>query len=1003
VADKSSLLLTPEQRLLFTAIPEDLPENDLIRYYTLTPEDLTFIKRHHGSHNRLGIALQLCILRYLGRALTDVPSVPERVIVYVAQQLGLSPTAFARYGQRTNTLYEHLARLRQQYGYRNYGWSGMLQLTRHLLPLAMESDDSLPLVEEALAFLRAQKVIAPGITTTERLAWRIQKIARQRVYGRLTKLLTTEQAQLLDKLLCAEKDKGNVTPLAWLRLPTKKPSSRGMYHLLERIAYLKQLQLPKCPPNVHPNRVRQLARHCRYYQAQPLAKFGFARRYAYLMAYLNELQSQLSDQLLDMFDRWQGDLMRRGRNAQKHHLYKHVTVLNRTLNTLAKALSAFLEAKEQASDPFEAVFAVVDEAVLMETLNSAQETMRPPDMDFRDLLENRYTRRRKAMLQMYRALSFQAVAAKNPTLEALDYVVMLQDQFNQRVRGVEQVIKKQTMTAPLEHLKRTKWKRHALKGETINPNYYEMAAWQRLKEGLRAGDIAVAGSRRYREFDSYLLSQEEWQQLQETDQTRLAISDDVQAYLQERQQRIEELLTQLEQAVAQGDLLTLDADGILHLKALQKSTPDEAIEWRRKLYNQLPLMQLAEVVIEVDGWTDFLKPFTHLTSGQRPVGEQKTILVAALMGLGMNLGLAQMAQATAFSYRQLAWIAEWYIRPETLRQALAELDNFVLHHPFSRHWGQGSTSSSDGMRIVVPVEAANAMYNARYFGFKRGVTIVTHAADIWMPFEAVVSKDASEALHVIDALCHHETDFDILEHHTDTGGYTYHVFALCMMLGFRFRPRIRAMAKQYLFTVEPVTIEPALQHLVKGQVDIDLIKENWAQMRRLAASIRHGTVSASLIMRKLASYPRQNQLAKAFNEIGKLERTVFVLEYLLDQSFQQQIRRALNKGEAIHSLARALTIGQAGELYEREVDAQMNRASSLMLLVSTISAWNTVYLDKVVAALQAEGLIVPSEYLPHTSPLGWEHINFFGKYDFDLEQTYPLDNLRPLRKLSIDL
>jgi hypothetical protein len=152
-------------------------------------------------------------------------------------------------------------------------------------------------------------------------------------------------------------------------------------------------------------------------------------------------------------------------------LYKNVTDLNRALNTLTQAVSAFLEAKDQDQDPFEAVFAIVDEAVLTATITSAQETMRPADMDFRDLLEHRYTLRRKALLQLYRALSFEAVDEAHPALEALDYVVMLQDDYRARVRAVEQVIKKQTMQAPLEHLKRTRWKRHALKDETINPNY----------------------------------------------------------------------------------------------------------------------------------------------------------------------------------------------------------------------------------------------------------------------------------------------------------------------------------------------------------------------------------------------------------------------------------------------------------------------------------------------------------------------------------------------------
>jgi len=225
-----------------------------------------------------------------------------------------------------------------------------------------------------------------------------------------------------------------------------------------------------------------------------------------------------------------------------------------------------------------------------------------------------------------------------------------------------------------------------------------------------------------------------------------------------------------------------------------------------------------------------------------------------------------------------------------------------------------------------------------------------------------------------------------------------------MMLGFRFSPRIRSITEQYLFTAEPIDIAEPLKNLIKGQVKNNLVTNNWDQMRRLAASIRHSTVSAALIMRKLAAYPKQNQLAQAFNEVGKLERTVHVLTYLQDPAMQQRVRRGLNQGEAVHSLQRALsTIGQAGEMRERTLTDQQNQARCLTFLVSVISAWNTVYLDKAVSTLAAEGITVPEEYLRHVSPIGWHHINFLGKYEFDLSHPYSLNNLRPLRRPSIVL
>src|SRR5262249_303426 len=187
---------------------------------------------------------------------------------------------------------------------------------------------------------------------------------------------------------------------------------------------------------------------------------------------------------------------------------------------------------------------------------------------------------------------------------------------------------------------------------------------------------------------------------------------------------------------------------------------------------------------------------------------------------------------------------------------------------------------SDGMRLTIGVKSANAEYNSKHFGVGRGANIYAHAADIWVPFgKPQVIGTNEEALYVIDALCHHESDLHIREHYTDTGGSTEHVFALTSLLGIRFAPRIRDALSRKLYLPGELSVSGSLDTLVFEQVHKKLIIEQWDEMRRVAASIRHGTVSASLLMRKLAAYPRQNQVARALTELGRLERTLFLLEY----------------------------------------------------------------------------------------------------------------------------
>lgn len=655
MADKTPRVLTPEEQRLFTAVPDDLSMEDLARYYVLNPEDKAFIFRHRGDANRLGIAIQLCTLRFPGRYLMQMTAISAQLVDYIAGQLQLPAQAFSQYGHREKTPYDHLQEICHQYGYRACEQQDILPLIRYLLPFAMENDEALPLVDGAMSWIRQHKLIAPPILTTEKLVWHVQRIARRRVYRRMAASVSEAQKEALENLLVVDADKGGQTPLFWLRITAPSPSSDGMYHLLERIAFINDMHLPVKPDNVHPARLRQLAQRGQRYGSQALANLTNPKeRYALLVAYLHEQHQSVIDQVVDMFDRWLGDLMRKGRKKQRHYLHRNITVLNRDLNTLAQAMAAFLEANAQGTDPVDAVFAVVDEEVLTRTVASATVNSRPADMDFRDLVENTFIRRRKAMLAMMRSLSFQAIQETHSGIEALTYVLHLLDEHDRRVRDEETVVNGDVLTAPLDHLKRKRWKRHALTEEGINPNYYELAAFDRLQDGLRSGDIAVAGSHRYQAFDEYLLSPEAWRRLKQEGQTRLAVSDNPQAYLQACQEKIVDLLQQVAAVIAQEDShLSLNDDGALTLKRLERAAPPEAKALRRLLYSYAPQVEMSQMMADVNAWTGVLGLFPHLLSGEAPTGYHQAVLSAALMASGMNIGPTKMAQACDFSEQEL--------------------------------------------------------------------------------------------------------------------------------------------------------------------------------------------------------------------------------------------------------------------------------------------------------------------------------------------------------------
>jgi TnpA family transposase len=192
---------------------------------------------------------------------------------------------------------------------------------------------------------------------------------------------------------------------------------------------------------------------------------------------------------------------------------------------------------------------------------------------------------------------------------------------------------------------------------------------------------------------------------------------------------------------------------------------------------------------------------------------------------------------------------------------------------------------------------------------------------------------------------------------------------------------------------------PALAAMIGDTYNEKHIRQNWDEVLRLATSIRQGTVTASLMLRKLGSYPRQNGLAVALREIGRIERTLFIFDWLQDVELRRRVHAGLNKGEARNALARSVFFYRLGEIRDRSFEAQRYRASGLNLVTAAIVLWNTVYLERAIQAMAVRGAAPDVTLLPYLSPLGWEHINLTGDYVWKHNQRLHPGRFRPLRPL----
>lgn len=975
-------LMTEAQRDRLLAIPTD--EATLAQHWVLGDEDLGIIARRRRPHNRLGFAVQLCALRFPGRLLRPSELIPDEALRFVAGQLAVAPDALADYAARGPTRYEQLGTLRELFGFATLSRPEQASLQAWLLPVALTTTSGAELAARLAAEFRRRRIVIPGVSALERMSGMAMLAAERRVEVILAGTLTSSTRTALDELLRIMPDR-TISTLAFVRQPPGVAGHRAFAAILERLAILRATGVASVVADgVHPERLRQLAQEGARLTAQHLAAIRPARRHGILVATVLETAASRTDDAVLMFDRIVGRLFRRAERRAEAALKRDRGTINAKVRLLARLGGALLAARRDGREAYGAVEAVIRWDDLSREVDEARRLVRPDGLDPVEIAAGAQAILWKVGPAFLAALRFDAVPACAPLLRA---VALLRDLHAGRLRRLPD-------DAPRSFI-RPSWRRR-IEGDLPDRHLYAFCVFVELRDRLRAGDVWIEGSRRYRAVEEQFIPRDLFAAMQDAGPLPIAAPADARTWLDERRSLLDRRLVDVGR---KADLQALEdvvlSDGRMRISPLQAITPDEAEAALSPLYSCLPSIRITDLLAEVDRWTGFTEAFAHLHTGQ-PADDPRTILTAVLAD-ATNLGLRRMADACSLaSHRQLSWLAAWHLREDTYGRALGRLVDAQHRLPLAARFGSGTSSSSDGQHFPLDRRAQATGAVNPHKGSEAAVSFYTYVSDRYAPFHSkVISATAGEAAHVLDGLLHHAADLAITDHHTDGGGVSDHVFALCHLLGFRFAPRIPNIGERRLHLFAEQTPGPSIAPFVAGRIDERLIESHWSDILRMATSIRTGVLSASLLLERLGSYPRANGLALALREIGRVERTLFTLGWIESPDERRRATRELNKGEAENALKRAIFFHRVGRLRDHGLQAQTHRASAVNVVVGAIVLWNTTYLQAALAALAKAGRPVPDEHLAHLSPLGWQHINLTGDYLWS-ERAHD-DRLRPLR------
>ncbi|NNG59456.1 Tn3 family transposase [Sphingomonas paucimobilis] len=950
--------LTDRQREALLHLPVD--QGELLRHYTLSDEDLGHIRQRRRAHNRFGFALQLCVLRYPGRVLAPGELIPAQVSDFIAAQLGLTSDDLLLYAAREETRHEHLADLRRIYGYRSFSGRGARDLREWIAREAEAATSNEDLARRFVAECRRTRTILPGSSTIERLCADALVEAERRIEDLIAHRITPTLSENLAHLLEDTVD-GRVTRFVWLRQFEVGANSAAANRLMDRLEYLQRFDLPAdLLDGVPAHRVTRLRRQGERYYADGMRDLPEDRRLAILAVCTLEWRSSLADVIVETHDRIVGRLYRASERLCNTRIADAKAAVRDTLKSFAEIGGALLGAQDDgtaldgiiATGPgWERFRTLVATASALTNVLAADPLSRVLDG---------YHRFRLYAPRMLRLLDMQAAPIATPLLAA---VAMLRN-------GIK-------VDPPVDFLRpNLKWHRHLRAEPSGDHRLWEIAVLFHIRDAFRSGDIWLAGSRRYGDLKQLLVPP---QAIEQT--ARLAVPLRPGEWLAERRARLDTRLKEFGRAARTGTIPGgIIENGKLHIDKLRADTPEGAEDLVLDLYQQLPPARITDLLLEVDERTGFSEAFTHLRTGA-PCSD-RIGLMNVLLAEDVNLGLRKMAAATnTHSFWELLRIARWHVEGSAYDRALAMIVEAHAALPMAAFWGQGQSASSDG-QFFLATEQGEAMnlINAKY-GNVPGLKGYSHVSDQYAPFATqVIPATVSEAPYILDGLLMNDAGRRVRQHFADTGGFTDHVFAACALLGYRFAPRIRDLPQKRLYAFTPNATPANVRALVGGKINEPLIERNWPDILRIMATIAAGIVAPSQILRKLASYPRQNELALALREVGRIERTLFMIDWILDAGLQRQAQIGLNKGEAHHALKRAISFHRRGEIRDRSGEGQHYRIAGMNLLAAIIIFWNTMKLGEVVNTRAASGTHIAPDLLAHVSPLGWEHINLTGEY-----------------------
>lgn len=958
--------------------------------------------------NRLGFAILLTFFRERGRFPRDATEVETHGIAALSQQLDIPIPAEEEAFLSGRTAERLRAEIRARFGCREATVADAEMLTQWLRDhVAGEVGGEIePMTERLQARCRELSIEPPTPERMDRIARSALRAHEERFHRsiherlppltrqRLDALLRPEAAGQEDRVVDPQEDGTGKAPAVLLKLRGSpgRPSLAGMQDELAKLELIREINLPiDLFDGASP---RDLERCCQRVSIEPprdLRRHPNAARLTWLAAFVHLRARSLTDDLVDLLIETIHQIGARAERKVERELLEDLKRVSGKQNLLFTLADATLSHPDGVVR--DVVFPVIGEQTLRELVKEWKATGPTYRTTLRTVIRNSYRGHYRRMVPaLLAALELRSNNDRHrPVMNALDLV--------KRFAGTKVHTFAADENVPLDSVVRGLWReavveKDAAGHDRINRITYEIAVLETLRERLRCKEIWVVGANRYRNPDEDLPT--DFEQNREDYYRALNLPLDAERFISGLQAEMREALSTLDAGLKKNPHVKVGSKGggWITLKPLDaQPDPPNLTALKAELNALWPMTSLLDMVKEADlrlGFTDALKSPTAYETMDRSVLQQRLLL--CLHGLGTNAGLQRMAGLdSGTTARDLAYVRRRYISVDAMRRAIAIVADGTLQVRNPTVWGSGTTAcASDSKHFGAWDQNLTTQWHMRYGG--RGIMIYWHVERNSLCIHSQLkSPSSSEVASMIEGVIHHCTEMEVDRQYVDSHGQSTVAFAFCRLLGFQLMPRLKAIHSQKLYRPEAGKADAYanLQQILTKPIDWDSVRQQYDQMVKYATALRLRTAQTEAILRRFTKKNVQHPTYKAFAELGKAIKTIFLCRYLHDEALRREINEGLNVIEQWNGATDFVFFARRGEMASNRREDHEVSMLALHLIQNCMVYVNTLMIQKVLAQPHWKGRFTPRDYAALT-PLIWEHVNPYGRFDLDMNTRLDL-------------